>query len=184
VRFAWTSVTGLLLAALVVAAADDYASMQRKLDQIDADKAPRGGRVVFTLRELNAWAAHEVPEGVRNPKLVLGQGTATGTALVDFLKVRKAQGYKPGWLISTLLNGERPVTVTVAIHSGQGTATVDVKRADIGGISVDGSTLDFLIQNFVIPMYPDVAIGRPFELGHGVDRADVAAGGVTLAIAK
>jgi hypothetical protein len=178
------SVAGVVLCALIGMAAEDYASMRRKLDQIEADRAPRGARVSFTLRELNAFAAHEVPDGVRNPKLVLGQGTATGTALVDFLKVRKAQGYQPGWLISKLLDGERPVTVTVAVRSGQGNATIEVKRADVGGISVDGSTLDFLIQNFVIPMYPDVALGRPFELGHGVERMDIAAGGVTLAISK
>ena len=145
---------------------------------------PHGSRVSFSLRELNSWALHEAPEGVRNPKLVLGPGTATGSALVDFLKLRKAQGYQPSWLMSKLLDGERPVTVTAAIRSGGGNATIDVKRVDIAGISVDGTTLDFLIQNFLIPMYPDVAIGRPFELRHNVDRMDVAPGGVTLALAK
>ena len=44
---------------------------------------------------------------------------------------------------------------------------------EISGLAIDGSTLDFLIQNFLIPMYPDAVIGKPFELGHGIDRLDV-----------
>ena len=115
---------------------------------------------------------------------MLGAGTATGSALVDFLKVRRAQGYRPGWLVSKLLDGERPVSVTVAIRSGQGKATVDVKRAEVAGITVDGGTLDFLIQNFLLAMYPEAAVGRPFELAHNVDHLDVAPAGVTVAMAK
>ena len=44
---------------------------------------------------------------------------------------------------------------------------------EISGLAIDGNTLDFLIQNFLIPMYPDAVIGKPFELGHGIDRLDV-----------
>ena len=42
-----------------------------------------------------------------------------GTAMVDFGKVRRAQGYHPGWLMSKLLDGERPVSVTARIDSGR-----------------------------------------------------------------
>ena len=178
------SIAGLLLAVLLGAAADDYLSAQRKLDQVEADRLPRGARVVLSPREINAWAAHEVPEGVRNPKLLLGASAATGSAMVDFLKVRRAQGYHPSWLVSKLLDGERPVSVTVAIHSGQGKAVVDVQKVEVAGITVDGRTLDFLIQNFLLPMYPEAAVGRPFELGHRIDRLDVAPTGVTVTIAK
>ena len=35
------------------------------------------------------------------------------------------------------------------------------------------AALDFLIQNFLLPRFPDAKIGRPFELGHGIDRLEV-----------
>ena len=31
---------------------------------------------------------------------------------------------------------------------------------EISGITIDGSTLDFLIQNFLLAMYPDAIVGK------------------------
>ena len=152
----------------------DYVSAQQKFALIEAGRLKPGARVVLSPGELNAYAEHDVPEGVRNPRLrVVSPGVATGTAMVDFGKVRRAQGYHPGWLMSRLLDGERPVSVTARIQSGGGKATVTVERVDVGGLEIDGKTLDFLIQNFLIPMYPDAAVGRPFELGHRIEKLDV-----------
>jgi hypothetical protein len=43
--------------------------------------------------------------------------------------------------------------------------------------------LDFLIQNFVLPYYPDAKIGQPFELAHRIDRLEVRPGEVRVVIA-
>src|ERR1035441_3155628 len=82
--------------------------------------------------------------------------------------------------MSKLLDGERPVSVTARIRSSAGRATVDIERVEISGIVIDGRTLDFLIQNFLLPMYPDAIIGRPFELGHRIDRIDVSPSAVAV----
>ena len=125
---------------------------------------------VLSERELNAWVANELmqfaPQGVRDPRLEVGHGSASGSALIDFVKVRQAQGKPPGWLASKLLSGERPVRVTTRIRSGAGQATVDVERVEISGIAVEGRMLDFLIENYLAPNYPEAKIGKPFELGH------------------
>ena len=55
----------------------------------------------------------------------------------DFGKLRRAQGHPPGWLMSKLLDGERPVRVTVRIRSANGQATVDVERVEISGLQID-----------------------------------------------
>ena len=61
----------------------------------------------MTYPELDAWVAHEMPDGVRNPKVVVSTyGVATGSAVVDFAKVRRAQGSPPGWLMEKLLDEE------------------------------------------------------------------------------
>ena len=59
-----------------------------------------------------------------------------------------------------------------------------MQKVEISGIQIDGRTLDFLIQNFLLAMYPDAAVGRPFELGHRIDRLDVQPGSVGVVIGK
>jgi hypothetical protein len=184
VRFRLICIT---LAAAFVAFpnAADYVSAKRKFDLIDSDRSRPGTRIELTPRELNAYIEHEVPAGVRNPKLeVVNPGVTTGTALIDFGKVRRAQGYSPGWLMSKLLDGERPVSVTARITSAHGVATVDVQRVEISGVEIEGKTLDFLIHNFLLAMYPDAAVGRPFQLGHRIDRLDVQPAAVGVVIGK
>ncbi len=177
-----------LLIGFVVAlgaAATDYQSARKKFDQIESDRLRTGTRVTLTSRELNAYVEHEVPAGVRNPRLEIpSPGVATGSALVDFGKLRRAQGYEPGWLMSKLLDGERPVSVTARIKSGNGRATVDVQRVEISGVVIDGKTLDFLVQNFVLPLYPDAIVGQPFDLGHRIEKLDVQPSAVGIVIGK
>ncbi len=180
--------TGLALALVAAVAAayavDNYAAAQRKFAQLESEKLKAGSRVTFTAGEIEAWAAHEVPNGVRNPKLELQPGIAKGNALIDFGKVRRAQGYQPGWLMSKLLDGERPVSVTARIRSGGGKATVDVQSVEVSGLTIDGKTLDFLIQNFLLAMYPDAVVGKPFDLGHRIDRLEIQPGSVGVIIGK
>src|SRR5258705_13455128 len=81
------SLLGLLI-PLLGAPWADYLSVKRKLDLIESEKLHPGSRVTLTSRELNAYVVNEAAElgqGVRDPKLQLGDSMATGTALIDFL---------------------------------------------------------------------------------------------------
>src|SRR5437870_4003805 len=131
-----------ILIPLLAAPSSDYISVKRKFDLIESDTLRPGSRVTLTSRELNAYVANEVTEliaqGVRDPKLELGDGSASGSALIDFLKLRQSAGKPPGWVMSKLLAGERPVRVTARIRSGSGRAVVDVERVEISGFAVDG----------------------------------------------
>ena len=178
-------VISLLIAGALGAAYSDYDSIKRKLDSIESDQVRPGSRVELSPRELNAYAEHEAPAGVRNPRIqILSNEVASGTALVDFGKLERSQGRQPGWLMSKLLDGERPVSVTVRIRSSGGRATVDVQRVQISGLTIDGGTLDFLIQNIRLAMYPTAVVGRPFEMGHRIERIDVAPGAVRVLISR
>jgi hypothetical protein len=117
------------------------------------------------------------PRGIREPKVeLLGNNTATGRAMVDFLTLRSAQGKQPSWLIRKLLEGEREVAVTTRIESGGGKATVNLQRVEISGIPIEGAALDFVINNYLIPNYPEAKIGRPFALHKRVDKIEVSPG--------
>jgi hypothetical protein len=178
----WLSIASLLMVT-TAGGFDFYSSARQKVDSIESGHLPPGARVDLSLRELNAFAEKEVPTGVSDPKLVLTEpDTVTGTALVDFGKLRRAQGYQPGWLMSKLLDGERPVSATARIHSGGGKITVEVLRAAISGLEIDGGTLDFVIQNFIVPFYPEAMVGRPVAMGYRIDRLQLAPAGVAVLI--
>jgi hypothetical protein len=177
----------LLLWLLPLDAADNqYLSAQRKFDEIESEKLPAGSRVFVTSSELNAWSRVEaqtvVKQGLRNPRIDLGSGTASGSALVDFLKLKEAGGSRPSRLMAWLLEGERPVQVTVRITSKTGAATVDMERVGVAGVTIRGSALDFLISSFLLPYYPEAKIGEPFELGHRIDRLEIHPSGVSVVI--
>lgn len=152
-------------------------SAQHKLEVIQSGKAKRGSVFVFTLAELNAWGREEVtrlvPEGVRSPRLALGNGTASVFMYIDFLKVRRGKKLETGWLLSRLLEGERPLRVSARIQSARGRATVHLTLVTISGIPVSGSALDFLVDTFLKPLFPDVKINQPFDLHDNVDRVEV-----------
>jgi hypothetical protein len=183
-------VKGLVCAASIVAVSlawgfDFYASARQKVDLIESGRLLPGARVELSLGELNAFAAKEAPVGVRNAKLVLeGQERVSGTAMVDFGKLRRAQGYQPGWLMSKLLDGERPVSAAARIQSGGGKVTVMVEKASISGLEIDGKTLDFVIQNFIVPFYPEAMVGRPVPMGFHIDRLQLAPAGVGVVIGR
>jgi hypothetical protein len=180
----WWAIALLGLATLG-AAPNDYLSAKQKFDSIEDGRLRAGARVELSVRELDAYAEQSVPVGVRDPRLQLpAPGVATGNAMVDFGKLRRALGYQTGWLMSKLLDGDRPVSVTAQIHSAGGRATVDIQRVEISGIAVDGRTLDFLIQNILLPLYPDAVVGRPFELGHRIEKVDVGPAAVAVLIGR
>jgi hypothetical protein len=171
----------LALGGAATASRTDYLSFQRKAQQIEKKQVKPGARISFTSQELNAWLQQELrevaPPGVRRPSAKLhGNNTASGTALIDFVKLRSAQGQAPNWIVRKLLEGEHEVTVTANLRSGGGRMTVNVQSVEIAGIPISGGVLDFMIRNYLIPNYPDAKVGRPFELGHGMDRIEVQPG--------
>ena len=170
---------------LIYASYAEYLSASRKFKLIESGRL-RHTRVVLTAPELNAWVRQEIaesfPAGVRESRLVLGSSRATGSALIDFGKVRRAQGHPPGWLMSKIIDGERPVEVNVRIRSANGQATVDVESVKVSGLVIEGRVLDFLIHYYLLPNYPDAKVGEPFALAKGIDRLDVRPGAVDVVI--
>ncbi len=168
----------LLMVAALGATSADYLSVKRKFAQIEKGEVRPGAQVVIAGKELNAYVQQEItkvaPDGLSDPSVRLGAGRASGTALIDFLKVRRAAGSpEPSWLLRNLLAGQHEVSVTTRVDSGGGQVTVNVEQVEISGIPISGGALDYMIRNYVLPRYPDAKIGKPFEIGHNIDRLDV-----------
>jgi hypothetical protein len=146
-----------------------------------------GARVAITMSEFNAYLQTEIPAtigpGVRNARVETDAGNiARGYVDIDFLKVRQAHGETPNWLMSQFLAGERPVAIKVRVTSGGGKCRVDVLSVSVSGVVAEGRTLDFLINNFVIPTFPDVKIGKDFDLDYKIDRLEIRPGVVYVVL--
>ncbi|HYL76209.1 MAG TPA: hypothetical protein VEU96_18510 [Bryobacteraceae bacterium] len=183
------SILLLFLAISASPAADPRAaSVTHKLDIIESGKARPGAVFVFPSADLNAWArvkaSEAVPEGLRQPRLELGNNTATGYALIDFLKVRHGAGVETNWLVAKIIQGEKPVKAIARIQSARGRATVHLQRVEIGGLAVSGATLDFLIETFLQPLYPNAKIDEPFDLAGHIDHLEITPTEVRVYIKK
>jgi hypothetical protein len=186
----WPAVTALFGAvALFVSAATVTESADRKFARIESSRLPAGTRIDFSIDELNAWANQKAriyaPGAARNLRLELRDGEATGYALVDFLKLRRAaSGEEPGWIVRNLFSGERPVTVKARVQSYSRRARVDVERVEVSGVPIQGSALDFLIRNWLRPTFPDAHVNEWFNLGLRIERFTVRAGGASVFVGR
>jgi hypothetical protein len=164
----------------------EYARAKRKIDSIAQERVRPGATVSFTASEINAYvrteAAGAAPQGLRNLVIRLpAEARATGEGLVDFslLSSGESAGNR---LLRALLEGERPVTVSVSVESGGGSALVRIERVEISGVAIEGRALEFLLDNFVRPRYPDAKIGEPFPLRHNMEAILVRPGRVDVKI--
>jgi hypothetical protein len=185
---AYTAVA-LLLPALTLEAGDPlYESARRKLDLIEAGKVPRGSVINFPPQEINAWARVRVPEivpeGIRDMRVELGVNTAVGYAIVNFLKMRQAQGASTNWLISKVIEGERPLKVSVRLESSNGRCTVFLTGVELSNVSANRTVLDFLLTTFFKPLYPDAKINEPFDLDYNIDRLEIRPSGARVTIKR
>ena len=101
---------------------------------------------------------------------------------MDLTKLSKGNNVNP--LIARLIEGERPLKVSIRVESAMGRATVFLTHVELSGVAIDGSILDFLIKHFVQPRYPDIHINEPFDLDFNIDRIEIQPTGVRILIKK
>lgn len=171
----------LLAACTLSGSRSEYLSIKQKFQAIQTGRTGRGSRISLPSSELNAYVQTELPkvapQGIRKPTVeLIGNNTARGRAFINFLKVQNARGQAPGWMMRNLLSGEHEVVVTANVTSNNGSAIVHLTRVEIGGIPVEGAALDFLIDNYLMPNYPEAKIGRTFQLDYNINRVEVKPG--------
>jgi hypothetical protein len=178
----------LALATLPAIAADvAFQRAWNKLERIESGSAKPGSVIVFTPSEMNAWARERVPQmfdGIRDPRIQFGDGTATAFAMVDFLKMRQGEGTETNPLLAKFIEGERPLKVSVRLVSSGGHATAYLTGVEVSGVTASGPLLDTLVNWFFQPLFPDAKINQPFELPDGVERIDMRPDGVRVTIKR
>lgn len=181
---------GLSLAALAFPGAAGFGDpvlgrLSMKLSSLAGGQVTPGSAILLRPDEIDALVQTRVADrlhGIRSAKVVLGTGSATASALIDFTKIMAEEGQPLNPVAARLFQGERPVRVVARIASAGGKATVTPTRVEVSGVAATGPALDFLVKTFLLPLFPEVKIGEPFDLGFGIDHLDVRPDGVHIAI--
>jgi hypothetical protein len=155
-------------------------SAQKKVESIEKDRWPTNGTISFNPEELVALGMAQIdavaPGAVERPQLKLVRDGATATAVINFDRLRQSSTTTNStgeWLYSRFLTGEHPVSVTVEVTSSGGKMTVHPTAVTISGVTLSGGGLEFLLNTFVLPRYPNAVIDRPFPLRDNIERIQV-----------
>lgn len=172
----------LAFMGLALAADPLAASARKKLDDMSEERLKPGTSVFWSLAELNAWVREETPEqlppGVTETRVALGDGTIDAYATVDFLKIAQADGKPVNAIIAKIIEGERPLKFTLRVESSNGRMTVHLTRLELSGLPVAGPPLALLLQAFFLSYHPGAHINEPFDLPHNLRKVEVTPRGI------
>jgi len=159
-------------------------SAERKFDHIEQNGKlahPDSTPTVLTEREINAWFSSgqaDLPKGVRNLKLQADPGIIHGTADVDFDQVTGGR-YSANPLMS-LFSGVHQVTADAHAEGTNGMGQVHIDSVSLDGVAVPHMALEYFVDHYIHPKYPDLGIDNRFKLPNKIDRADVGSHQVTV----
>ena len=162
----------------------DLASAERKIGHVEANgrsSRPSQTPTVFTEPEVNAYLASDnvrLPAGVESVKLEGEDGVITGTAHVDFDRVR--EGVHSSNPLLSIFSGVHDVAVVAHAHGAQGRGHVHVDSVSIDDVEVPHFVLQLFVDKFLTPKYPDLGIDSQFAMEDRIDSASVGTHELTI----
>jgi hypothetical protein len=176
----------LLLAASALDAAfvpaysssqQNVASMERKLQHIERNGAaakPDSTPTDLTEEEVNAYFAAgrvRLPDGVQSLRFRGQAGVVTGTARVDFDKVKAGRSSSNPLL--SLFSGVHDVEVIAHAHGAGGTVRVQVTSVALDGVEIPRFVLELFVEKYIQPKHPELGLDSRFALPDKIDTATV-----------
>jgi hypothetical protein len=153
------------------------ASMQNKLDHIQQNASlPQPDRTptVMTEEEINDYLASgrvKLPAGVKKATLQGKSGVINAFVSVDFDEVRAGQRNSNPLL--AIFSGQHLVSVDADAAGSSGQGKVHVRSVSIDGVEVPRMALEFFVQKFITPKYPNVGLDSQFQMPARIDLATV-----------
>jgi len=192
----WRSLGAILILALAwiaavrpMASADEahspaYRSIEQKLAYLKLNAArphPDPKPTELTEPEVNAYFAEggvKLPKGVSQVRLASRPGVIDGHAHVDFEPI--LQGHNPNNPLYALFSGQHDIHVVAQAAGVNGVATLQVQTVEMDGNEVPRWALDFFVQRYLTPRYPNVGMTSTFKMPLRIDNATVETGRVRL----
>ena len=160
------------------------ASMQAKLDHIQQNSKrskPDQTPTIMTEEEVNDYFASGgivLPQGVKKLSMQGRTGVVTAFLNVDFDEIRAGQ--KSANPLLSIFNGTHDVRVEANASGGGGQGKVQVRDVSIDGISVPRMALEYFVDKYITPKYPNIGLDSTFTLPNKIDTATVGYHKVTV----
>jgi hypothetical protein len=152
-------------------------SMQAKLDHIRANSErahPDQTPTVLTEEEINDYLASgkvQLPQGVKKVKMEGRSGVVDSFVNVDFDEIRGNQRSMNPLL--SLFSGRHDVHLQADAAGSGGQGKVHVRSVSIDGIDVPQMALQYFVEKYITPKYPNVGIDSTFQMPNKIDIATV-----------
>jgi hypothetical protein len=154
-----------------------YRSMEQKiahLKQNAAHEHPDPKPTEITQDEANAYFSEggvKLPKGVSGLKLSAQPGTLDALAKVDFdVITEKARSKNPLLVVFT---GVHEVRAVADARGSNGTGTITVQHVYLDGLEIPQMALQFFVDSYLKPKYPNVGLTSTFKLPERIDSASV-----------
>jgi hypothetical protein len=155
----------------------EVASIEQKLNRIEVNaRSPHPDQTptIFTEPEVNAYLASDdvvLPDGVQSVKLKGEPGIITGTARVDFDRIREgAHSSNP---LLAIFSGIHGVVVVAHAYGANRQGYVHVDSVSLDGVEVPRFVLQLFVEKYLQPKYPELGLDSRFALPDRVDTATV-----------
>lgn len=189
--FAYIVIAGFAIASWSQAASHTQAaydaasrSAEQKFAHIEENGKlahPDPTPTVLTQSEVNSWFSSgqaDLPKGVHRLQLQADPGIIHGTADVDFDQVTGGR-YSANPLMS-LFSGMHQVTATAHAQGVNGMGKVHIDSVSLDGVAVPRMALEYFVDHYIHPKYPNLGIDSSFKLPDKIDQAEVGSHQVTV----
>lgn len=152
-------------------------SMQSKLDHINQNaqrNPPDQTPTVMTEEEINDYFASgtvKLPVGVKKVVVQGQSGVIDAVVNVDFDEIRAGQRSSNPLL--AIFSGQHQVRLDADASGSGGQGKVHVRNVTIDGVDVPPVALEYFVQKYVTPKYPNAGIDSEFQLPAKIDLATV-----------
>ncbi len=128
----------------------------------------------LTEQELNAYMASgavKLPKGVHQVTFAGDNGQITGTANVNFDEIKEGRSSANPFLM--IFSGTHEVKAVANGQGAGGRGTVHIQSVEIDGMVVPRLALEFFVDKYLKPKYPNVGLDSTFTLPSRIDTAVV-----------
>lgn len=162
----------------------EFRAMEQKLAylKLNAAKAhPDAKPVELTEAEANAYfneGGVKLPKGVSQVHLTSRPGVLDAHAKIDFEEIMQGRGSNNP--MYAMFSGKHDVEVVAQASGANGTGSIQVQSIQLDGSEVPRWALEFFVQHYITPKYPNVGMTTTFKLPLRIESAVVETGRVRL----
>lgn len=161
--------------AVSAKAAEAAAEKLRQIREASSNRTA-GSLTQFSEEEVNSYLALELasryPSGISDVQVRFLPGRILGTSQVDFAKL-KAAHRTSGGMADYLFWGIHTLSVEGGFSAIDGVGQFDLESVSLDGFTLPQRLVDLLIETFLKPRFPSLALNRPFRLPYSIDRVQV-----------